>query len=287
MPDATLFLVFLIAHVLADYYFQTPALAARKEASYAWLLFHCLIYAVIMFVGFAIVKTTWWVFALAAGTHWLIDSVKWALRNTKLPKAGLFVADQIMHVLVLLILTRLAPGSQIRSWFAQLALPESFLPWAALILIILKPVNVAVDILFEKYALAAKEENQRQDRKARQIPLTEIAAGDEDPATIADENPLEVEGAGAWVGILERLIAVLFISMGQYAALGLLMAAKSMARYDKISKAPAFAEYYLIGTLFSLLFAIAAYLFIFEVVVPLPVVVEPTPIILITPTSIP
>jgi len=72
--------------------------------------------------------------------------------------------------------------------------------------------------------------------------------------------------------------------MGQYAAMGLLMAAKSMARYDKITKGPAFAEYYLIGTLFSLFFAIVSYLIIFKLVAPVPVVVNPTPILLITPT---
>jgi hypothetical protein len=48
----------------------------------------------------------------------------------------------------------------------------------------------------------------------------------------------------------------------QYAAIGLIFTAKSITRYDKIAKDPAFAEYYLVGTLFSLLISIISVLFI-------------------------
>ena len=53
------------------------------------------------------------------------------------------------------------------------------------------------------------------------------------------------------IGTIERLIMVLFIALEQYAALGLVLTAKSIARYDKIAKEPKFAEYYLLGTLLS------------------------------------
>jgi hypothetical protein len=39
--------------------------------------------------------------------------------------------------------------------------------------------------------------------------------------------------------------------MNQYAAMGLVLTAKSIARYDKITKDEKFAEYYLLGTLLS------------------------------------
>lgn len=44
---------------------------------------------------------------------------------------------------------------------------------------------------------------------------------------------------------------MIFIAMNQYAALGLVLTAKSIARYDKIAKDEKFAEYYLLGTLLS------------------------------------
>lgn len=68
-----------------------------------------------------------------------------------------------------------------------------------------------------------------------------------------------IEGAGATIGILERLITGLLLVSQNYAALGLVFTAKSIARYDKISKNSAFAEYYLIGSLFSLLSVLVLY----------------------------
>ena len=41
--------------------------------------------------------------------------------------------------------------------------------------------------------------------------------------------------------------------MNQYSAIGFVLTAKSVARYDKIAKDEKFAEYYLLGTLTSTL----------------------------------
>ena len=59
--------------------------------------------------------------------------------------------------------------------------------------------------------------------------------------------------AGRKIGTIERLIMLIFLALNQYAALGLVLTAKSIARYDKIAKDEQFAEYYLLGTLLSTL----------------------------------
>ena len=284
MVNSTLFLMLLIAHLLGDYYFQNQKLAEKKENSYPALVIHSLIYAVAIALAFGFVNAPWWVFALAAGMHWVIDSVKWSLRKTFFPKIWLFLIDQLLHLLVLIALVLVSPEAALRPWLASFALPQAFWAWIALILLIVKPVNVSIDILFKRYKSAAEEETRMQEQQSVQNFLTGKTADTENPSKDMEKRPEEAEGAGAWVGALERLITVLFAAMGQYAAMGLLMAAKSMARYDKITKGPAFAEYYLIGTLFSLFFAIVSYLIIFKLVAPVPVVVNPTPILLITPT---
>ena len=68
-----------------------------------------------------------------------------------------------------------------------------------------------------------------------------------------DENKLFIRDnkVGRKIGTIERFIMLLFILMNQYAAMGLVLTAKSIARYDKIVKEEKFAEYYLLGTLFS------------------------------------
>ena len=66
-----------------------------------------------------------------------------------------------------------------------------------------------------------------------------------------DSGRKENYNAGRFIGTIERFIMLVFISLGQYAAIGLVLTAKSIARYDKIAKVPEFAEYYLLGTLLS------------------------------------
>ena len=63
-----------------------------------------------------------------------------------------------------------------------------------------------------------------------------------------DEGP----SAGRLIGILERVFAVTLILLDRWEALGFLVAAKSLARFKDLDERPR-AEYYLVGTLVSLL----------------------------------
>ena len=51
----------------------------------------------------------------------------------------------------------------------------------------------------------------------------------------------------------------IFLIWGQFAAIGLVFTAKSIARFDRISKDQGFAEYYLIGSLFSIISVLLLY----------------------------
>lgn len=61
-------------------------------------------------------------------------------------------------------------------------------------------------------------------------------------------------GRGEAIGVLERWITLLMVVRGDYAALGFLMAAKTLARHKRFDE-PGFAEYFLVGTLGSVLMA--------------------------------
>ena len=68
-----------------------------------------------------------------------------------------------------------------------------------------------------------------------------------------DRNAGAVDIArGRTIGVLERALAVTLVLLGQYGALGLIVAAKSLARFKALEDRE-FAEYFLIGTLASLL----------------------------------
>jgi hypothetical protein len=95
-------------------------------------------------------------------------------------------------------------------------------------------------------------------------PLSGRVVADPPPAAAAgDESDIAREPAtsppparvGATIGILERLLIVTFVLVGAEAAIGLVIAAKTIARFRLLDDRD-FAEYYLLGTLGSVSVAI-------------------------------
>ncbi|MDI6902827.1 MAG: hypothetical protein QMC77_03740 [Methanocellales archaeon] len=63
-----------------------------------------------------------------------------------------------------------------------------------------------------------------------------------------------LKGAGMVIGVIERIIVLTFVLVDQYTAITVIFAAKSIARFNEL-KDRKMAEYYLIGTLLSIAFA--------------------------------
>ena len=68
-----------------------------------------------------------------------------------------------------------------------------------------------------------------------------------------DTNEADLQNAGKYIGILERLFVFIFIVTGNFTSIGFLMAAKSIFRFGDLtqSKDRRLTEYVLIGTLIS------------------------------------
>ncbi|MCW7069377.1 MAG: hypothetical protein OCU17_02015 [Methanophagales archaeon] len=66
-----------------------------------------------------------------------------------------------------------------------------------------------------------------------------------------------LRGAGMVIGIVERIMVLTFVLVDQYTAITVIFAAKSIARFNEL-KDRKMAEYYLIGTLSSITFALLA-----------------------------
>ncbi len=62
-------------------------------------------------------------------------------------------------------------------------------------------------------------------------------------------------GAGKKIGQVERAIILTLALMGEFGTISFVFVAKSMARFEQL-KERHFAEYYLLGTLLSILFAL-------------------------------
>ena len=70
------------------------------------------------------------------------------------------------------------------------------------------------------------------------------------------ETDEEEYNTGRLIGILERIFVFFFVLLGQFAAIGFILAAKGVARFQDF-KSRTFAEYVLIGTLLSTLLAMS------------------------------
>lgn len=71
----------------------------------------------------------------------------------------------------------------------------------------------------------------------------------------------EEYNTGRYIGLLERIFVYLFVLLGQYTAIGFILAAKGVARFQDF-KNRTFAEYVLIGTLLSTLLAMLVAYFV-------------------------
>ena len=245
-------LLFFIAHLLADFYFQSPKLAERKDADIKGVFTHCYLYALTM-VGLSaalFLPGSHWHLILAgiviSALHMLFDIIKYELQlkyASRMPvgsktSAALYLADQALHIAAIFFLIQCCYLSQYRFVLPSF-LTRDTLKWLLLILINAKPANITFKKIFQKYVPDPSIHEQ--------LSFTETA------------ERLPEPGAGALIGTIERFLCIIFISLGQFAAIGLIYTAKSIARFEKIGKNPRFAEYYLIGTLYSILFVLVSY----------------------------
>jgi hypothetical protein len=81
-------------------------------------------------------------------------------------------------------------------------------------------------------------------------------------STLVGSGPATGDGAeptpdriGETIGVLERLLVVIFVLGGAGVAVGLVIAAKTIARFRQLDDR-SFAEYYLLGTLASVSVAV-------------------------------
>ena len=198
-------------------------MADCKDQEKKVLGLHILYVALPLFVVSLCHMDLWWICLVILLTHAGIDYGKpWLQKKLELKTSWTFALDQVLHIGIITCLVLL--GAKNGSTY----LPMDSLNLILYVLLVGKPTNIAFKILFAKYQPTMKK------------------------------NMDTITGAGSMIGFLERLVIGACLVYGQFASIGLVFTAKSIARYNKISENPAFAEYYLIGSLFSILSALLA-----------------------------
>ncbi|MAZ26174.1 MAG: hypothetical protein CL868_03725 [Cytophagaceae bacterium] len=220
-----LILLQLIAHLLADYSFQSKKMANSKDKKgfrSKKLLWHVLIvFLCHAILGFSIGFVPF-AFAIAI-LHFLIDGLKPKLLKSKHTAKYAFFIDQLLHAVVFVGFSYLFIS--IMPYEPIVVLSLFSLKVFTAFLFCTKPANIFIREIFNTYDISF------DGKKDEDLP-----------------------NAGRLIGIVERWLVLIFIIVGQFAAVGFLIGAKSILRFKDSDHLK--TEYVLVGTLLSFGFAV-------------------------------
>lgn len=220
--EITILLRLIIAHFLTDFIFQPSSWIADRKAK-KWrsekLYIHVLITAAVAYLLSGLFKI-WWLPLFIFITHLLIDLWK----SYRPAKMIYFLADQFLHItmIVWLWIIIFNKWDETGAFLTGVYSNRNFLIIMASYIFLTWPMGIMVGLATERWR---------------------------------DEAGVNAEGlarAGMWIGFFERFLILTFILIDQYTAVGLLIAAKSILRFnDKEGNTQKKTEYVLIGTLMS------------------------------------
>ena len=242
LKDVPFFWVLLAAHLIGDYYLQSQKMSTDKQEKFSVLINHCIIY------GGCVLVVAWGLcgamaipgISVVCFGHFGVDTLKFFLLklfpNSR--KGLVLMIDQTIHLATITAVVLWWP-TDIRPCIPELMTAldwscrlSTFLRLSCLALFIGKPANIILKVSNQKPA--ADNAAQSEDRRF-----------------------------GAIIGTLERILTAVLFLLGQYGAISIVFTAKTLTRYKKITDSPEFGEYYLIGTLGSLLLAILPAILLF------------------------
>ncbi len=213
----SVFLPMLTGHLIADFWLQPDTWVQHKREN-GWKSKKLILHA-----GLASLLPVLFTFQL---NLWWFFPVIFALHFvTDIFKSKIkdsipaFLADQLLHIAVLWVLAIYVTDSTISENLA------SFWLYAAGFVLVTNPSGIFTGMF-----------------------LTVV---------IPDKNKKKIYDISAWIGILERILILIFIFAGQFTAIGFLIAAKSIFRFNNTREDGNIkAEYFLLGTLISFTMAI-------------------------------
>ena len=207
----------LLAHLVSDFYLQTEK-SCKSKADNAFKSRHLYIHALITFGCawlFSLSVGFWWAALLIAVLHLIIDGLKSVCKNLK----GAFFIDQLLHLAVIVAVVALFNKGVIS---LPIWLPETkVLLWIVAFSFCLRPANFIIQNIFKEAKISIPDSGKEQ----------------------------SLPNAGRVIGNVERLLTLVFVMLGQFEAIGFLLAAKSLLRFRETDTVK--SEYVLVGTLLS------------------------------------
>ena len=236
MLDSLLIIIFLL-HILADFYFQNQKMADNKKENFIYVIYHSIFYFLTFFLIFIFYKfnlSTLCAVGAIGLSHFIVDIGKYYFSNNKdIKESSLLLVDQAIHISILIALYIIVKNKSLifvmERW--DLAKFNVYLNTFAALLLIFKPANILIKSLISSSSTDCDKETQ-------------------------SNPPLRL---GKIIGNLERVLIILLLCANQYVVVGYIFTAKSIARWKKLTEDKDFAEYYLVGTLLSVIISIIVY----------------------------
>lgn len=231
-----LFIKLFLAHLIGDFVFQPKKWVESKEEKkikskylYAHLGVHLAALLVLLQFDFSY----WLAILVIVASHFFIDVFK-LYANEKFSESRriLFFVDQFLHLLVLFIVVQFYfPNFDLLQFIYA---PKVLLLIAFLIFTSFTS-NIIMTVILSKWNIIPVKEDGKE----------------------VEES---LENAGKYIGILERLFIFALVLMNQPLGVGLLITAKSVFRYNDLTRAKdrQLTEYVLIGSMLSFGLAILA-----------------------------
>jgi len=216
-----LFLQF-IAHLLADFFFQTDR-SIKKKHQNGFFNSAFIVHISIVFLLSWILSLQWNFFIpslIIALLHYITDALKSVyLKKEKFKHASFFI-DQIIHLLIIFWVVTIFAKDYPFNPQLHFSFHAKTLLVALAYLLCAKPTNIIIKEIFNIY----------------NISIPKNGAG-------------EIPNAGKLIGIVERILTLTLVLNNQYEAVGFLIAAKSILRFNETEVGK--SEYVLVGSLLS------------------------------------
>lgn len=231
-------LAIYLGHLLTDFPFQTrKQVAQKKQGRLRGYLVHGFIHflSIVALLGFFVPGSirslrAYLVILLLTAAHLVIDFCKVRLSG-EADGPWAYLADQVIHFLTVFAAAWwISPASQPNEMSAIVQNARDISSGALLVPVVYVLVIFGGGYLI-RFLTRSLAEGARKDPHKR--------PGD------------QLQNAGLYIGWLERFLVVTAILLQSPATVGLILTAKSIARYPEF-KSESFAEYFLIGTLLSL-----------------------------------
>ena len=224
--ELNLLLRLIVAHLLTDFVLQPTAWVKQKKQKKhrsGKFYLHVLIAGATAWL-FSGLWHNWWLPLVIMTTHFFIDL--WKLHRPD--NLTYFLLDQLFHIVVVIALWMGISFDLHTVWTFLTALAQNTRFWLVVTgyVLVTWPLGFVIGMATEKWREAA------------------------------EVNKEGLAKAGVWIGFLERLLILTFVISNQFAAVGFLIAAKSILRFSDKENTQKKTEYVLIGTLMS--FTVAA-----------------------------